>query len=72
MSARWCLALSALLVASAANAQERTECDENNWGGWFNGPRARVCEVRELTEKFGRSVATPAEARQILGLRAEA
>ena len=49
MSARWCLALSALLVASAANAQERTECDENNWGGWFNGPRARVCEVRELT-----------------------
>jgi 3-keto-5-aminohexanoate cleavage enzyme len=31
-----------------------------------------VKRVAELTERFGRSVATPAEARQILGLRAEA
>ena len=31
-----------------------------------------VKRVAELTEKFWRSVATPAEARQILGLRAEA
>ena len=31
-----------------------------------------VKRVAQLTEKFGRSVATPAEARQILGLRAEA
>ena len=29
-----------------------------------------VKRVAELTPKFGRSVATPAEARQILGLRA--
>ena len=31
-----------------------------------------VKRVAQLTERFGRSVATPAEARQILGLRAEA
>ena len=31
-----------------------------------------VHRVAQLTERFGRSVATPAEARQILGLRAEA
>jgi hypothetical protein len=50
MSARWTLALSALLVASAVNAQQRTECDEKNWwGGWRGGPNAHVCEVRELT-----------------------
>ena len=50
MSARWVLMLSALLVASAVNAQERTECDEKNWwGGWRGGPNAHVCEVRELT-----------------------
>jgi uncharacterized protein (DUF849 family) len=29
-----------------------------------------VKRVAELTVKFGRSVATPAEARQLLGLKA--
>ncbi len=43
--------MSALLVASAVNAQDRTQCDENNqWGwGWRGGPRGHACEVRELT-----------------------
>lgn len=51
MSGRWSLVLSALLVASAVNAQDRTECDDNNgWGwGWRGGPRGHACEVRELT-----------------------
>jgi hypothetical protein len=50
MSARWSLTLSALLVAPAVNAQERTECDQKNWwGGWRGGPNSHVCEVRELT-----------------------
>ncbi len=40
---------AALLVASVGNAQ--TGCDDRdnfNWG-WRGGPRAHVCEVRELT-----------------------
>ena len=50
MAARWCLVSTALLVASAATAQERTACDDDGWGwGWRNGPRARACDVRELT-----------------------
>ena len=56
MSARWMLVLSALLVASAVNAQEGTECDENhyNWWGWRNGPpRGHACAVRELTLPAG-------------------
>jgi hypothetical protein len=40
-----------LLAASAAAAQDRTACDDDNgWNwGWRNGPRARACDVRELT-----------------------
>jgi DUF4097 and DUF4098 domain-containing protein YvlB len=50
MSAHWSLGLAALLVASAVNAQDRTECDENGWGwSWRGGPRGYACEVRELT-----------------------
>jgi len=49
MSARWSLVLSALLVASAVNAQDRTECDENDGWGWRGGPRGHACETRELT-----------------------
>jgi hypothetical protein len=41
--------LSALLVASAVNAQDESQCNEGNWWGWRNGPRGRVCEVRDLT-----------------------
>ena len=57
MSARGMLMVSALLVASAATAQEGTECDEskNNWWGWRNGPaRGHACMVRELTVPAGR------------------
>jgi hypothetical protein len=49
MSARWYLALTALLVASAAHAQEDSDCNENWWGGWRGGPAGHACEVRELT-----------------------
>jgi len=50
MSARGYLGLSALLVASAVSAQQRTDCDEKNWwGSWRGGPNAHACEVRELT-----------------------
>jgi hypothetical protein len=50
MSARGGLVLTALLVASAGNAQEKTGCDnQSTWWGWRGGPSARVCEVRELT-----------------------
>jgi hypothetical protein len=50
MSARWTLAVAAMLAASAATAQVRLECDEGNgWWGWRNGNRGHACEVRELT-----------------------
>jgi hypothetical protein len=49
MSARGILVVSALLAASAVNAQERTECDQDRWWGWRGGPAGRVCEVRALT-----------------------
>jgi hypothetical protein len=50
MSARWTLAVAAVLAASAATAQVRVECDEGNgWWGWRNGNRGHACEVRELT-----------------------
>jgi len=51
MSARWGLVLTALLVASAGNAQEKTGCDNQSdrWWGWRGGPSAHVCEVREIT-----------------------
>jgi hypothetical protein len=47
MSARLGLVLPALLVASGVAAQEG--CDEGKWWGWRGGPRARACEVRQLT-----------------------
>jgi hypothetical protein len=49
MLARLGLVSAVLLAATAANAQERVECEENGWWGWRNGPRGHVCEVRELT-----------------------
>jgi hypothetical protein len=51
MSARWSLVVATLLAASAVNAQDRTECDENGrgWWSWRGGPRGHICEVRELT-----------------------
>jgi len=50
MSARLGQMLVALLAVPAANAQE-PECDERIgwWGRWRSGPRAHVCEIRELT-----------------------
>jgi hypothetical protein len=53
MSARLILALSALIVAPAATTQEASECDEQSWWGWRNGPRGHVCEVREVTVPAG-------------------
>jgi hypothetical protein len=53
MSARWALVLPALLVASAVDAQVKTECDEDSWWGWRNGSRGHACEVRELTVPAG-------------------
>ena len=41
--------LTALLVASTGNAQEPTQCDDNNWWGWRGGRQAHVCEIRDLT-----------------------
>ncbi len=49
MSARLGPVLTALLVASAGNAQEPTQCDDNNWWGWRGGRSAHVCEIRDLT-----------------------
>src|SRR5688572_8851848 len=50
MSARGCLALSALLIASTVNAQQEAECDdEKGWWNWRSGPGGRACVVRELT-----------------------
>jgi len=46
MLARSSLVLTALVVASAGNAQESFECDDGGWG-WRSG--ARVCAIRELT-----------------------
>lgn len=48
MSAREYLALAALVAASAANAQQRTACDDERNSRW-RGPRGHACEVRELT-----------------------
>jgi hypothetical protein len=53
MSARSALVLAALLAAPAVNAQQVSQCDENDWWGWRNGPRGHVCEVRELTVPAG-------------------
>ena len=50
MSIRWALGLAALLVAAEPLGQERIECDEN-WG--WRGPRAHVCEIRQLTMPAG-------------------
>jgi hypothetical protein len=52
MATRWAL-LSTLLVASAVDAQDGSECDENRWWGWRGGPAGRVCEVRELALPSG-------------------
>jgi hypothetical protein len=60
MSARWSLVLTALLLASSGTAQERTACDEDNWWGWRGGPRARACDVRELTVAAGGTLAVDA------------
>lgn len=46
MSARSSLVLTALVVASAANAQESLDCDDGGWG-WRSG--SRVCAMRDLT-----------------------
>jgi hypothetical protein len=40
---------TALLAAAAAQAQDKSGCDDVNWWGWRNGPRGHACEVRELT-----------------------
>lgn len=49
MAARWAFLMTALLAASAAYAQDNSECDEERWGNWRGGPAGRFCEVRELT-----------------------
>lgn len=49
MVARWALVTTALLAASATNAQDDSGCDEERWWGRRGGPAGRVCEVRELT-----------------------
>ena len=57
MSVRWGLGLGALLVASVAIAQQRTDCDDN-WG--WRGPNAHVCEVRQLTVPAGGALSVDA------------
>ena len=47
MSTRWNWVAVTLLAAAAANAQQRSGCDDD-WGGWRTGPNARFCETREL------------------------
>jgi hypothetical protein len=55
--------LSVLLAAAAVNAQERTECDENNgWWGWRGGPGGHACDVRELTLRAPARLAVDAGA----------
>jgi putative adhesin len=58
MSARSSFLLAALCVASAAAAQERTECDDRWWG--FRGPSAHVCEVRTITVPAGGALSVDA------------
>jgi hypothetical protein len=53
MSVRYSLVLTAVLVASAANAQDKTDCDNYGWWGWRGAPRNHACEVRELTLPSG-------------------
>ena len=62
MSARWVLVVGALLAASAANAQDDSECEEDRWWGRRGGPAGRVCEVRELTLPAGGTLSV--DARQ--------
>ena len=50
MSTRSAFVLTTLLVSSVGNAQ--TGCDDDSYGrgwGWRGGPRAHVCEVRDVT-----------------------
>jgi hypothetical protein len=58
MSVRWDLMVAALLVATAGNAQERMECDDDWWGWRQRG--GRVCEIRELTLPAARMLAVDA------------
>jgi len=58
MSVRWGLGLAAVLVASGAIAQERTDCDDRFWG--WRGPSAHVCEVRQLTVPAGGALSVDA------------
>ena len=62
MAARWAFVVTALLAASAANAQDDSECDEERWGNWRGRPAGRVCEVRELTLPAGGTLTV--DARQ--------
>ncbi len=62
MAARWAFLVTALLAASAANAQNDSECDEERWGNWRGGPAGRFCEVRELTLPAGGTLSV--DARQ--------
>jgi hypothetical protein len=48
MSARKCLAASALLVVAAVHAQQDTECDQG-WRRWRGDRTGHACDVRELT-----------------------
>jgi hypothetical protein len=60
-----------LLAATAVNAQQRVECDENGWWGWRDGPRGRVCEVRELTVPAGGVLTVDAGANGSVGVTGE-
>jgi hypothetical protein len=72
MSARWILLLPALFAASTSSAQERTECDQRNaWGGWRGGPRAHVCEIRELTIAAGGTLTVDAGPNGSIGVTGE-
>ena len=69
MSVRWAFVMTALLAASAANAQDDSGCDEERWGGWRGRPVERVCEVRELTLPAGGTLSV--DARQNGSIRVE-
>lgn len=69
MSARLCLMLAALAAASAATAQQRTDCDANKWG--WRGPNAHVCEVRTLTVPAGGALSVDAGPNGSIGVTGE-
>jgi hypothetical protein len=71
MLTRSTLVSAVLLTTTAAHAQQRVECDENNGWGWRSGPRGHVCEVRELTVPAGGVLAVDAGPNGSIGVRGE-